>query len=131
MSHASRIARWLGLGAVSAVLAAGASCGGGGVSRESARDQATTATCMRFDACGDNMGKTYPSTMDCELQWQANWDKAWPAASCEGKIDPAALSTCLSAIQGTSCDSVLDFLATLGKCGSGTICHATADAGGG
>ena len=123
----SKIRRIFGL----AVLVVVASCSSS-TSRESARSQATTQTCDRFSMCGligDGAGKTYPTTEACEIAWQANWDGAWPAADCDGKIDQAAFETCLARIRGTTC-TFGDFLLTLGKCGKANVCHASSADGG-
>ncbi len=126
MSNAHRIIGGFGL------IALVASCGGDAPSRESARDQATTHTCARLDQCGDiGAGKTYADDSACEIQSQANWDKAWPAAQCEGKIDQAQFTVCLEAIDSTGCTNAADFLLTLGKCAALNVCHATSTADGG
>jgi hypothetical protein len=112
-----------------AALVALAACSSG-TSRESARDQATTLTCQQFAACMEiGTGKTYPTQSDCEIQWQGNWDKAWPAADCEGKIDQGAFETCLARIRGTTCNA-FDLLATLAVCSKANVCHATNADGG-
>jgi hypothetical protein len=134
MPKIPRAKNWLWLGGLVLFAAAidAAGCGGGAPSRESARDQATTDTCERFSQCGDiGAGETYPSESNCELQWQDNWDNAWPAAVCEGRIDQAQLTTCLAAIRGTDCASFGDFVTTLAKCDKMHVCDAPADAGGG
>lgn len=125
MSPMKKIIGWLGLAAL-------VSCGSSAPTRQEARDQATTITCQRFSACmAIGPGKAYPTLEACELQWQADWDKDWTAADCEGKIDNAEFSTCLNAIRGTSCDNILDFFATRAKCGKVNVCRSSADGGGG
>jgi hypothetical protein len=69
-------------------------------------------------------GKTYSDIGSCEIDWQANWEKQWPAADCDGKINQAELETCLAAVRSTSCTNILDFFATLGKCNKSTVCSA-------
>jgi hypothetical protein len=128
----SGIDRWAWCLLVAAAL--GARCGSvnGGDSRIAARDQAATATCMRYQACGaigTQTGAAYQTLASCQTDWQANFEKQWPASACENKIDQANLQVCLSAIGGTSCTSLLDILNTLYvKCGQAPIC-GTADAG--
>jgi hypothetical protein len=101
------------------------------VSREQARDQATTATCQRYVMCNAiGAGKAYPTEPDCELQWQAMWDNYWPASTCDDKINQAALDVCLNAIGGTACN-VVDFFATLGKCSAMNVCGASSNPDGG
>jgi hypothetical protein len=106
-----------------------AGCGGGAPSRESARDQATTATCARFNACAMFPSASYPSEEACELDWRNRWEMAWPASTCEGKIDPAAFQFCISAIGTTACNAA-DLLITLGKCGAAKVCDGASPDGG-
>jgi hypothetical protein len=133
MSSTSCKLTWLGL---TALVAAGVSLAvvapgcGGAPSRESARDQATTHTCARYETCmAIGPGKAFPDDQDCALHWQAQWDSEWPAATCEGKIDQAAFTVCLEAIDSASCN-LGDLLLTLLKCDAMNVCHASADAGG-
>lgn len=107
-----------------------ASCGSVGDDRAQALDTAAKATCDRYNACGAIApGKMYETADSCTTDWRANWDKAWPTSACQGKIDQSALSVCVSAIDGTSCDSIVDFLTTLGKCAKEKICLGAADGG--
>jgi len=106
-------------------MAAGVStCGGVTDSRESARDKATKATCDRYQACGligsaaDDAYVTYDS---CNVTWTANWEGAWPIATCTA-INQSGLNVCLSAIAATDCANFIDFLATLGKCQAVDVC---------
>jgi hypothetical protein len=117
----------IGAAGLAALLAA-AGCSSS-TSRESARDQATAATCDRFNMCAAFPSTSYPSREACEIDWRANWEKAWPAAECEGKIDQGAFETCMAAIRGTACN-IIDFFSTLGKCSAANVCHATNADGG-
>src|SRR5450432_857395 len=133
MTQPRHLIGWLGLGAVAAfALGAGSAGCASTPSRTTARDQATTAACARYSSCMQiGTGLAYPTMEACEIHWQAYWEDAWPAATCDGKIDAAALDTCLSAIRGTTCTSLLDLLATLGKCSAMNVCTAPANDGGG
>jgi hypothetical protein len=132
MSPPLRKNGWLWLAVLGLAIVADSGCGSDAPSRESARDQATTHTCERFNQCSDiGAGKTYPDESACELQWQANWDKAWLASQCEGKIDQSQFTVCLEAIDSTACASFGDFLSTLGKCSAMNVCHSTSTADGG
>jgi hypothetical protein len=117
---------------ITALALALAGCGGTSTSRESARDQATTATCLRVEMCqgfGSMAGQTYPSNDACEIDWRSMWDKAWPASTCQGRIDATGLDTCLTRIRSTQCDSLADFLNTrFVVCGPKNVCP-TPDAG--
>jgi hypothetical protein len=115
------------------LLAAVVSCGSSAPTRQEARDQATTTTCDRFRSCnliGTAQGQSYPTDEACQLAWRSNWENAWPAADCDGKIDNAEYNVCLNAIRGTACNP-LDFLSTLAKCGKQNVCRTPADGGGG
>jgi hypothetical protein len=110
------------------------SCGGVGTSQKTARDQATTVTCQRYSECQNGFGAApahaYTSLDSCEVDWRAKWENYWPAAACDGKIDPAALSTCLSRISSTDCMNGLDILNTiLVVCPKEKVCGAGADGG--
>jgi hypothetical protein len=130
MSMVHRIAL-LGLFALGTLFGA-RGCGGVtnmAPTRAAARDAATKATCDRYNACGlVGTGQTYTDYSACQIAWEANWDSAWPAADCEGRIDQAQYNVCLSRIQSTSCTNILDFLTTLGICGKANVCVAGADA---
>jgi len=114
------------LGCTGALLARG--CGSVTDSRVEARNEATQHTCDQYQACGAiGPGLSYPDQASCTTAWQANWDTAWPAADCQGKIDQAQLHFCLSAIDGTSCTSLLDIADTIYvKCGKATVCDVGA-----
>jgi hypothetical protein len=116
-------------GILAAAILIGAAGCSSGISRETARDQATSATCVRFNMCAPFPSAQYASMDACEIDWRANWDKAWPAAQCDGKIDQTAYQMCLEAIASTACN-IVDFFATLGKCSAANVCH-TANADGG
>jgi len=128
----------IGLGrlALLGVLAAAAgasSCGGVTDARATARDKATKAACDSYQRCmliGPNADDTYTTYDSCTTVWRANWEQAWPAATCN-TIDQVNLNVCLSAIAATDCMSFLDFLATLGKCQAQDICVGLADASSG
>jgi hypothetical protein len=121
----------LGRLAILASIATGAflvghGCGSvtNGDSRVQAEDTAAQHTCARYQACNQiGSGLAYADLATCTTQWTANWDSSWPVADCQGKIDQAELSFCLSAIDGTSCTSILDFIDTIDvKCAKATVC---------
>jgi hypothetical protein len=129
------IVRWASCLLVGAAL--GAHCGsvGAGDPRVVARNQAATATCMRYQACGaigSASSDAYTDLASCETIWQGNFEKQWPAAACENKINQSNLSVCISAIGGTDCSSILDILDTLYvKCSQAAICGMSTDAAAG
>jgi len=115
-------------------LAAGVStCGGVTDSRESARNKAAKATCDRYQACGligTDAGDAYVTYDSCNVTWTANWEGAWPVATCTA-INQSGLNVCLSAIGATDCTNFIDFLATLGKCQEVDVCVQAAPPDGG
>jgi hypothetical protein len=115
-----------GLLAAAILLATTTSCGGVSTSRQAAKDQATTRTCDRFDQChliGSAADATYPTREQCELTWQAEWDKRWPVSACEDKINQQAVETCYAAISGAVCN-LAGFLIALGQCDQSLVCGA-------
>jgi len=114
-----------------AIAAGSSSCGGVTDARTAARDKVTKATCDRYQKCeliGPNMGQAFATYDSCATQWRANWENAWPVATCT-QINQDMLNVCLSAIAATDCMSFLDFLATLAKCQAVDVCVAPPDAG--
>lgn len=96
-------------------------------------NQATTATCDRYQSCGligSEAGASYATVDMCQAHWKDTFSKQWTPAQCQGHIDHPMLNVCLNAINGTSCTSVLDVLTTLYvKCGAGPVCDVPSDAG--
>jgi hypothetical protein len=119
--------------AVLALAAGASSCGGVTDSRVAARNRASKAACDRAQACGNvGPGQTYNDYMSCITIVNGDIDaNIWPPAECQ-QIDQAMLNVCLSAINGTQCGNLLNFLVTLGTCGKQYVCVGPAgDAGGG
>ena len=121
MSHTHRI---LGVVGLLAAITVASACDSS-VSRESARSQATTLTCQRFDMCMlIGPGKSYADVGSCEVIWQGNWEQHWPAASCQGKINQTELETCLAAIRSTNCMG-FDVVGTIyDKCSAMRVCSS-------
>lgn len=99
------------------------SLAGCGWSIDSARESAAEATCDSYERC-DQLGdkKVYASYNECMTRERAVWLDRWPTSDCEGHENGDAVDTCLKAIENISCNSVLDFLATLDKCGKKNVC---------
>ena len=126
---------WLPMVGLVAIAVGVSACGGVTDSRETARDKATKATCDRYQTCGligSDTGDAYVTYDSCSTVWRANWEQAWPVATC-ASINQSMLNACLSAIGGTDCTSFVDFLTTLGKCQAVDVCvgASTADGGAG
>ena len=105
----------------------------GGVSTDdlqSARNQATTASCNYYKMCNQiGAGLTFTNDQDCQTQALSFWTTKWPTATCEGKIVSSAVTTCVDAINSTLCMNGLDVLSTLyAKCPEARVC-GTGDAG--
>ncbi|HVV17115.1 MAG TPA: DUF6184 family natural product biosynthesis lipoprotein [Polyangia bacterium] len=101
--------------------------------RDDAIDQATTATCSRYQACGligAAATASYASAGDCQAAWKDKFTTQWTQAQCQGHIDQPMLTVCLDAISGTSCTSILDVLTTFYvKCGAASVCDVPPDGG--
>ena len=121
---------------LAAALTGAINCGGVTTSDvDSARNQATTASCNYFQMCNE-IGPppdSYSTYQDCMTQVLGSWTSGWPTATCQGHIDQRALTVCLDAIGATTDCNGVAVLLTLTKCGSGTVCSAnvTSDGGGG
>ncbi len=111
-----------------ALLARG--CGGVTDTRVAARDQATAASCNYYMRCGligpgEDTMNGYTSYASCQTSVSAYWESTWPVSACQGHIDEAQVSICVSAINATECMNGLDVLATLVlKCPQASICDA-------
>jgi hypothetical protein len=92
----------------------------------SARDQAVTAACGRFNDCGAiGPGKTYASADDCRVDQENFWQKNWPPKTCDNHIDGAQLNTCIDTIHASDCNNPLDLAnIALNKCTSAKVCGA-------
>jgi hypothetical protein len=116
-----------------AAFAFGYGCGNVSNDLQDAIDQATNATCARYQACnliGAASGDSYPSLTVCQADWKAKFTNQWTEAECQGRIDQAMLGVCRSAIDGTSCTSILDVLNTFYvKCGATAVCDLPPDGG--
>jgi hypothetical protein len=109
-------ARFLTLGA--AVLVSGC-----GWSIESAREAAVQRACDFHQRCMQiGSGKTYATYDECLTRQRTFWLDMWPTAACSGRENGAAIDACLTAIQNTSCTSLIDVLATLDKYDKKNVC---------
>lgn len=96
---------------------------GCGWSIESARESAANKACDYYQRCTQiGSGKTYETYDECLTKQRSYWLDAWPTATCSGHENSAAIDACLTAIQNTSCNSLIDFLATLDKCDKKNTC---------
>jgi hypothetical protein len=116
-------------------LLLGRGCGGVTDTRVAARDQATSASCDYYNRCGlvgpgEDTMNGYTSLSSCQTSVSAYWENTWPVSQCQGHIDEAQVSICISAINATECMNGLDVLATLVlKCPAVNICSANQPAG--
>lgn len=111
--------------ALAAALVGAVNCGGVSTDDlQSARNQATTASCNYYKMCNQiGPGLTFETAQDCQTQALSFWTTQWPTAACEGKIVSSAVTTCVDAINSTLCMNGLDVLATLyAKCPEARIC---------
>jgi hypothetical protein len=111
----------------------GHGCGSVTNDRDDAINQATTATCNRYQTCGligASATASYMTVGDCQADWKLKFTNQWTAVQCQGHIDHPMLGLCLNAITATSCTSTLDVLTTFYvKCGAGPVCDVPPDAG--
>jgi len=117
--------------ALGAALLGAINCGG--VSNDdlqTARNQATTASCNYYRMCNQiGPGLTFETSQDCQTQALSFWTSQWPTAACDGKIVSSAVTTCVAAINSTLCMNGIDVLATLyAKCPEARVC-GVGDAG--
>lgn len=103
-------------------------CDEGGDSRQSARQQATTASCDSYARCeAIGSGKKYATLDDCQVKNEAYWNDAWPVAECDNKINSANLEICLGAIRSVECGNGLDLLNVIvNKCPKEKVCGSIA-----
>lgn len=103
----------LALGALA--FLSGHGCGSVSNDRQDAINQATTAACNRYQACGlisNASTASYATISDCQSEWNDRFTKQWTQAQCQGRIDKSMLNVCIEGIDSTSCTSVLDVLNT-------------------
>jgi len=110
-------------GVFACVVAVGLGCGGN-LTQSEARQRVTAQSCDWYQNCGDiGAGEQFADRDQCEVSVESFWNTQWPLASCDNKIPPAALETCLQSIENTVCGNGLDFLNTvLNKCGQSQVC---------
>ncbi len=107
--------------AYAAFLVAVISCGGD--ERMDARDEATQASCAYFTRCNEvGPSGMFKTRDECEVKQRAYWEDTWPTASCDKRIDPAAVSACLTEIDLAQCGNALDFFSALDKCQRSRVC---------
>jgi len=115
----------LGWAVGSVMLALAGACGGVSTSDVvSARNQATTASCMYYQRC-NQIGPGQPggdTVADCMTTVVGKWTMGWPTTTCEGHIDQANLTICLDAIGATTDCSGIGALLALSKCSSASVC---------
>ena len=112
---------------LAAALIGAVNCGGVTTSDvDSARNQATTASCNYYQRCneigpGQSGGDTLASCMTTVL---GQWTSGWPTSQCQGHISQSALTVCLDAIGSTTDCNGLAELITLSKCTAAMVCSA-------
>jgi hypothetical protein len=117
---------------LAATLGGAINCGGVSKSDvDSARAQATTASCNYYQMCkliGPKLqgGDTYA---DCMTMVLGQWTSGWPTTTCQGHIDQHALTVCVDAINSTTDCNNLAALITLSKCSEASVCGAGATDG--
>lgn len=102
----------------------GHGCGSVSNDRQDAINQATAATCSRYQQCGAiGAGLSYDTLSDCQDDWKNKFSMQWMESQCDGRIDHAMLSTCIERIDSTMCTSILDVLNTFYViCSTANVC---------
>jgi hypothetical protein len=78
------------------------------------------------------MDPTFESDSTCQTMVLSYWTGQWTDAACQGKVDEAALTVCIDAINSTLCMNGIDVLSTLlAKCPVAKVCPSATDGGGG
>jgi len=119
-------------GAVLSFTLFGATCGDvAPLTREQARDQATTAVCDTYAMCGQigasadgGAAPTYATRDSCETQWRGQFESMWTPASCDGKISQTDLDLCLAETRAIDCGNLGDVVLALGSCSKDKVCSA-------
>ena len=129
-----RRAAWLGTMFALGTLLGARGCGDVTNDRVAAREKAVKAICDRFTQCeliGPDADDSYMTREACTIDQRAGRDDAWLSADCTGHINDAELNVCLAAVAATNCMG-WDFVGTLLKCTSTTVCSKgkTPDGGG-
>jgi hypothetical protein len=90
----------------------------------SARNSAAAASCDKAAACNAiGAGRVYESRDQCDVRQKATWDALWDAKTCDGHIDPAQYSLCISSIYASECGNGLDLAnVLLNKCPANKVC---------
>ena len=90
-----------------------------------AREIGAQRVCSFHDRCGNlGSGKRYLNPQECLTAERSNFQSGLPTDRCEGKVDPQAFSVCVTAIDNTRCNDLLDFINTASKCSWPSVCKA-------
>ena len=131
MTRAGKATIVVATSALAVALVGAIDCGGVSTDDlQTARNQATTASCNYYNMCNQiGPGLMFETAQDCQNQVLSFWTSKWPTAVCDGKIVSSAVTTCIDAINSTLCMNGLDVLATLyAKCPEARVC-GVGDAG--
>jgi len=117
-------------GAVLSFTLFGATCGDvAPLTREQARDQATTAVCDTYAMCGQigasadgGAAPTYATRDSCETQWRGQFEQMWPPADCDGKISQTKFDLCQASIRAITCGNLGDVVLALSSCAKTNVC---------
>jgi Family of unknown function (DUF6184) len=100
------------------------------LSVEAARETAAQRTCRFADKCGDvGSGQTYASMDECLTKQRSAYLDSWSTASCEGKINADKYNVCITAIDNTQCNNLVDVFATATKCARSEVCSGGSGSG--
>ena len=94
-------------------------------SQANARDRAVSAACKRYDQCGAirPKGGEYVSMENCRVEQSGAWERQWPPAECDGRVDAQQLELCINSIEAAECGEALDILNIIfNKCAKSKVC---------
>jgi hypothetical protein len=97
----------------------------GCLSVDAGRETAAQHSCRFNQKCGDiGPGKSFATIDECLTKARADWQDTWPTSSCDGKMNPDKFNVCITAIDNTQCNNIIDLFATGSKCARGEVCTA-------
>jgi hypothetical protein len=87
-------------------------------------DAIANARCERESRC-DNVGpgKRYVSREGCLTQLRGEGMNDLTPVECPHGVDSPQLDKCLADVRGERCENVLDTIARLSNCSTGSLCH--------
>lgn len=84
------------------------------------------ARCDREQRCNNvGQGRRYESSQTCRATVRNDFSRDLNSSECQGGIDRAELSECMSDIRTEDCNNPIDTLSRLAACRTSDLCRAT------